>query len=105
MLLTVLKKSYTCIYFICQTKMDSEKKTPMDDAAKSRVMSSAGKETGGHYEKGGWPARGQAAADKNANASKGDSKGSKKEQGDILVVHNTTRRSVEHGTRALKALG
>ena len=78
MLLTVLKKSYTCIYFIYQTKMDGGKKTPMDAAAKAKVMSSAGKETGGQYEKGGWPARGQAAADKNANASKDDSKGSKK---------------------------
>ena len=80
MLLTVLKKLYTCtsIYFIYQTKMDGGKKTPMDAAAKSRIMSSAGKETGGHYDKGGWPSRGQAAADKNANASKGGSKGSKK---------------------------
>ena len=58
--------------------MDGGKKTPMDDAAKERVMSSAGKETGGQYEKGSWPATGQAAADKNVNASKGDSKGSKK---------------------------
>ena len=48
--------------------MDSGKPTPMDAAAKARIMSSAGKETGGQNEKGGWPARGQAAADKNANA-------------------------------------
>ena len=45
--------------------MEGKKSTPMDGEAKSRIMSSAGKQSGGQYEKGGWPARGQSAADKN----------------------------------------
>lgn len=58
--------------------MDSggKKSTPMDGAAKSRIMSAEGKKTGGHYDKGGWPARGQSAADK--NASKSSKNGGKK---------------------------
>lgn len=47
--------------------MDGGKKTPMDADAKARIMSAEGKRSGGHYDKGGWPARGQSAADKNAN--------------------------------------
>ena len=43
-------------------------KTPMDAEAKSRIMSAEGKKSGGVYESGGWPARGQSAADKNENS-------------------------------------
>ena len=34
-------------------------KTPMDQEAKSRVMSSGASKTGGQTEKGSWEARGQ----------------------------------------------
>ena len=51
-----------------------ETKTPMDAAAKARIMSAEGKKSGGYYEKGGWPARGQSAADKNENSGRVNSK-------------------------------
>ncbi len=47
--------------------MGSKKKTRMDGPAKARIMSAAGKKTGGYYEKGSWPVRAQRAADRNAN--------------------------------------
>lgn len=48
--------------------MDGDKKkTPMNEAAKERIMAAEGKRNEGQYEKGGWPARAQRAADKNSN--------------------------------------
>ena len=50
--------------------MDGGKKsTPMDQAAKSRIMSSQAQKpgAGGQIEKGSFGARAQSAADKNAN--------------------------------------
>ena len=43
-------------------------KTLMDAEAKARIMSAEGKKSGGEYEPGGWPARGQSAADKNESS-------------------------------------
>lgn len=53
--------------------MDGEKKSkPMDQAAKSRIMSAEAKkeENKGQISSGSWPARAQAAADKNENEDK-----------------------------------
>lgn len=56
--------------------MDSgRKKTPMDQAAKSRIMSANAKkpEAGGQIKSGSFPARAQSAADKNANRAQSQS--------------------------------
>ena len=47
--------------------MDGGKKTPMDQEAKARIMSSEAKKSDGQVSKGSFAARAQSAADKNAN--------------------------------------
>ena len=44
---------------------NGEKKTPMDAEAKSRIMSAEAKKKNGQIEEGSFPARAQAAADRN----------------------------------------
>lgn len=54
---------------------NSKKSTPMDAAAKSRIMSSYAKKpgSGGQIKSGTFPARAQAAADRNAYRAQSDS--------------------------------
>lgn len=49
---------------------DTQKKTPMDQTAKARIMSTQAKQHGGITDKGSFAARAQSAADKNANKGK-----------------------------------